>query len=56
MSAKVGKPKPLKLGKNPLTLEEVREVAQDFRRVELDSSAVSRIQASREFLLGEVAA
>ncbi len=56
MSAKVGKLKPLKLGKNPLTLEEVREVAQDFRRVELDPSAVARIEASRDFLLGEVAA
>ncbi len=44
----------LKLGRRPLTLEEVREVAVDGRRVELAPVAVKRIERAREFLLGQI--
>jgi histidine ammonia-lyase len=45
---------PLKLGLKPLTLEQVREVALENRRVELAPAAAKRIQASRKYLLAQI--
>jgi histidine ammonia-lyase len=44
----------LKLGLKPLTLENVREVAMDGRRVELSPAARKKIRASWEFLQTKV--
>lgn len=44
----------LKLGQKPLTLENVREVALEGRRVELAPSAVKKIERAHEFLLAQI--
>ncbi len=44
----------LKIGKKPLTLEEVREVAVERRRVELSAAAVKRIEKAHAFLRSQI--
>ena len=44
----------LKLGARALTLEDVREVAQSGRRVELSTSAVTKVKKAHKFLQGQI--
>jgi histidine ammonia-lyase len=44
----------LKLGLKPLTLENVREVAIENRKVELSPAAVKKVERAHQFLMGEL--
>src|SRR4051812_27384150 len=46
--------KELVLGQKPLTLEEVRQVALEGRRVSLSSNSIKKIEAAHRFLTSQI--